>query len=281
MGSVEWDGSGGSLGRTHASTQSVSDNRSRNGNDRRRKIPRTASTPNTALMGQRGGIFEQMSNPNSPPDPSNMSGFSSVVSSRPSSLGGSKHGSSTNLAGAAAHGENGVPTTCTNCFTQTTPLWRRNSEGHPLCNACALFAKLHGVGRQPSLNTDVIKRRKLRPVPASTTPTTQATTLTSKRARPVNESQSPSPATSSDGTGSTFSTPISYGGLRGSSAAASRANPAVRSDCQRRCSNSVSVIKSMDLDSLEKCTRSKEAENSLMGCSRSVVDDWGWLREPL
>ena len=57
-------------------------------------------------MGQRNGIFEQMSNPNSPPDP-NMSGFSSVVPSRPSSPGGSKHGSSTNLAGAAgAQGEN-------------------------------------------------------------------------------------------------------------------------------------------------------------------------------
>jgi GATA-binding protein, other eukaryote len=241
MGSVEWDGSGGSLGRTHASTQSVSDNRSRNGNDRRQKIPRTASTPNTALMGQRGGIFEQMSNPNSPPDPSNMSGFSSVVPSRPSSPGGSKHGSSTNLAGAAAQGENGVPTTCTNCFTQTTPLWRRNPEGHPLCNACGLFLKLHGVVRPLSLKTDVIKKRNRGsgaslPVSgsggastraskkmgsqqqatsgpntrknsivanpsSSTAPTTQATTPTSNRARSVNESQSPPSVTGSGGAG--------------------------------------------------------------------------------
>ncbi|KXL51436.1 MAG: hypothetical protein FE78DRAFT_112913, partial [Acidomyces sp. 'richmondensis'] len=49
--------------------------------------------------------------------------------------------------------------TCTNCFTQTTPLWRRNPEGHPLCNACGLFLKLHGVVRPLSLKTDVIKKR--------------------------------------------------------------------------------------------------------------------------
>ncbi|KAH9209207.1 global nitrogen regulator protein, partial [Leptodontidium sp. 2 PMI_412] len=48
---------------------------------------------------------------------------------------------------------------CTNYFTQTTPLWRRNQEGHPLCNACALFLKLHGVVRPLSLKTDVIKKR--------------------------------------------------------------------------------------------------------------------------
>ncbi|KUJ23425.1 uncharacterized protein LY89DRAFT_573562 [Mollisia scopiformis] len=254
--SLEWDGSGGSLGRAHNSTQSVSDNRSRT--DRRQKIPRTASTPNAALMGQRNGMFDHMdpSNPNSPPDASNMSGFSSVAPSRPSSPGGSKHGSATNLAGAAAQGENGVPTTCTNCFTQTTPLWRRNPEGHPLCNACGLFLKLHGVVRPLSLKTDVIKKRnrgsgaslpvggsggaatraskKMGAQPPSsgpntrknsivtptttTAPPTQATTPTSVRARSVNESQSPpSVSGSGGGGGSTASTPTSYHGSAGSS----------------------------------------------------------------
>jgi len=240
---LDWDGSGGSLGRTHASAQSVSDNRSRNGNDRRQKIPRTASTPNAALLGRNANIFDQMgqSNPNSPPDVNNMSGFSSVGPSRPSSPNGSKHGSTTNLAGAAgAQGENGVPTTCTNCFTQTTPLWRRNPEGHPLCNACGLFLKLHGVVRPLSLKTDVIKKRnrgsgasipvsgsggastraskKLSNVPTTsgpntrknsivtttattTAPATQATTPTSIRARSVNESQSPQSVTGSGGNG--------------------------------------------------------------------------------
>lgn len=50
-------------------------------------------------------------------------------------------------------------TKCTNCGTTTTPLWRRNPEGQPLCNACGLFLKLHGVVRPLSLKSDVIKKR--------------------------------------------------------------------------------------------------------------------------
>ncbi|KAI8093566.1 uncharacterized protein BX664DRAFT_329987 [Halteromyces radiatus] len=50
-------------------------------------------------------------------------------------------------------------TQCSNCNTQTTPLWRRNAQGQPLCNACGLFLKLHGVVRPLSLKTDVIKKR--------------------------------------------------------------------------------------------------------------------------
>lgn len=49
---------------------------------------------------------------------------------------------------------------CTNCHTKTTPLWRRNPQGQPLCNACGLFLKLHGVVRPLSLKTDVIKKRQ-------------------------------------------------------------------------------------------------------------------------
>jgi GATA-binding protein len=84
-----------------------------------------------------------LSHPNTPPE----SGFSSLAPSRPDSPGGNKPG------------EGGAPTTCTNCSTQTTPLWRRNPEGLPLCNACGLFLKLHGVVRPLSLKTDVIKKR--------------------------------------------------------------------------------------------------------------------------
>ena len=50
-------------------------------------------------------------------------------------------------------------TTCSNCHTTNTPLWRRNPEGQALCNACGLFLKLHGVVRPLSLKTDVIKKR--------------------------------------------------------------------------------------------------------------------------
>ncbi|KAF7336052.1 Glycoside hydrolase family 76 protein [Mycena sanguinolenta] len=55
--------------------------------------------------------------------------------------------------------EREVPTLCTNCQTTNTPLWRRDPEGQPLCNACGLFYKLHGVVRPLSLKTDVIKKR--------------------------------------------------------------------------------------------------------------------------
>ncbi|KAL0937693.1 GATA zinc finger [Colletotrichum truncatum] len=135
----------------------------RQGSERRGgKVPRTASTP-AGHLGRNGNPFDRMaqSTPNSPPENNGtVSGYSSVAPSRPSSPPGSKHGSTTNLQAAAGNqGEGNTPTTCTNCFTQTTPLWRRNPEGQPLCNACGLFLKLHGVVRPLSLKTDVIKKR--------------------------------------------------------------------------------------------------------------------------
>ena len=150
--SPDWEGNG--LGRSHS--QSF-----RSGNDSmQQRIPRNASTP-AHMAGKHNG-FEHLAQslPNSPGDaPGSMSGFSSVAPSRPSSPPMSKQNSSTNLQGAGGNAEGTGPTTCTNCFTQTTPLWRRNPEGQPLCNACGLFLKLHGVVRPLSLKTDVIKKR--------------------------------------------------------------------------------------------------------------------------
>ncbi|OMJ09972.1 Transcription factor elt-1, partial [Smittium culicis] len=48
---------------------------------------------------------------------------------------------------------------CSNCKTTKTPLWRRDEEGNPLCNACGLYYKLHKEKRPISLKTDVIKKR--------------------------------------------------------------------------------------------------------------------------
>ena len=50
-------------------------------------------------------------------------------------------------------------TVCTNCETTKTPLWRKDVNGMPLCNACGLFLKLHGVTRPISMKTDVIRKR--------------------------------------------------------------------------------------------------------------------------
>ncbi|CAO3680620.1 unnamed protein product [Rhizopus stolonifer] len=49
---------------------------------------------------------------------------------------------------------------CTNCGTSTTPLWRRDIDGLPLCNACGLYLKLHHEKRPLSMKTDNIKKRQ-------------------------------------------------------------------------------------------------------------------------
>lgn len=204
--SQSWDQ--GSLGHGFGSTASVSDMRNRGGDPRTKKIPRTASTPNAAGMGQHGMFsIRPQSSPASPPE----SGFSSAAPSRPGSprLGG----------------DNGVPTTCTNCFTQTTPLWRRNPEGHPLCNACGLFLKLHGVVRPLSLKTDVIKKRNrgsgnAPPVSVSSRSKKAAsrknsiaqTPATTPGSKGKNDSDSPqSTAGSAAGPGTAATTPTSTG----------------------------------------------------------------------
>lgn len=124
---------------------SVSEIRNRGNDPRQQKIPRTISTPNAVSLPHLQGMsLGAQTSPNSPA----RTGFNTAASSRPPSPDGSKQGET-----------NGQPTTCTNCYTQTTPLWRRNPEGNPLCNACGLFLKLHGVVRPLSLKTDVIKKR--------------------------------------------------------------------------------------------------------------------------
>lgn len=78
------------------------------------------------------------------------------------SASGSGLGSGVNLKdlpSASSMATADPPTVCSNCHTTKTPLWRRDPEGQPLCNACGLFLKLHGVVRPLSLKTDVIKKR--------------------------------------------------------------------------------------------------------------------------
>lgn len=55
---------------------------------------------------------------------------------------------------------------CANCQTSTTTLWRRNAEGEPVCNACGLYTKLHGVSSlrfefPPSISVLIFKNRRI------------------------------------------------------------------------------------------------------------------------
>lgn len=206
VNSPDWSGS--MLSRTYGSAASISDIRDRNQDPRRQtKLPRTTSTP--ALSGH-----PNHNDMTSPPE----SGFSSRAPSRPSS------------PGPKSTDANGAPTTCTNCFTQTTPLWRRNPEGQPLCNACGLFLKLHGVVRPLSLKTDVIKKRNRgsgNTVPVSATSTRSKKPLPRKNSVQqtsmvntnggISDHNSASPASmhGSAHSGSAVTTPTSFTGTTG------------------------------------------------------------------
>ncbi|KAH6929325.1 hypothetical protein HPB50_026807 [Hyalomma asiaticum] len=53
--------------------------------------------------------------------------------------------------------------TCSNCGTNMTSLWRRNSNGEPVCNACGLYFRLHGINRPQNMKKDSIQTRKRKP----------------------------------------------------------------------------------------------------------------------
>lgn len=56
-----------------------------------------------------------------------------------------------------------VGLSCSNCQTTMTSLWRRNSLGEPVCNACGLYYKLHGINRPITMKKDSIQTRKRKP----------------------------------------------------------------------------------------------------------------------
>ncbi|WFD34382.1 hypothetical protein MCUN1_001221 [Malassezia cuniculi] len=66
--------------------------------------------------------------------------------------------------------DDGTPQ-CTNCGTQSTPLWRRDSNGMLLCNACGLYLKIHKTQR-PQL----LRQRQLESSSSRSAPSTPADT---------------------------------------------------------------------------------------------------------
>ena len=68
---------------------------------------------------------------------------------------------------------------CTNCGTTTTTLWRRNADGEPVCNACGLYHKLHGVNRPLAMRKDGIQTRKRKPKSSASSSTASVTSMSS------------------------------------------------------------------------------------------------------
>lgn len=57
---------------------------------------------------------------------------------------------------------------CTNCGTQSTPLWRRDANALLLCNACGLYLKIHKTQRPQLLRQRQLDAAIARPAEVST-----------------------------------------------------------------------------------------------------------------
>lgn len=102
-------------------------------NEENYPTPITVSTSPTLIQAARSKIMKNSVS-------ASMNTLNQVASSSLSASNPSPTSSSTNQP------------ICENCFTTTTPLWRKTSDNRLLCNACGLFFKLHGVIRPPTVN---------------------------------------------------------------------------------------------------------------------------------
>lgn len=67
------------------------------------------------------------------------------------------------------NGNNSV-TSCSNCGTTSTPLWRRSPQGETICNACGLYLKARNTTRPPWLKRNSNKRPAVPSMPVALAP---------------------------------------------------------------------------------------------------------------
>jgi hypothetical protein len=160
-----WGDPEGFMTREHEIGLSVPDHGWGDSNDSWSKLPLPplASSTDTAVTWQSGDIFDSLSpstsNSLTDGNGSNLDACSTTAP-KPSPNQSDPQPSYAFAKMTSGHVESAASTTCSNCSTHTTSLWRRDSEGLPICNACGLFIKLHGIARPLSLKTSVVKKRK-------------------------------------------------------------------------------------------------------------------------
>ncbi|KAI8146285.1 hypothetical protein BJV82DRAFT_601209 [Fennellomyces sp. T-0311] len=79
-------------------------------------------------------------------------------------------------------------TSCSNCGTTTTPLWRRSPQGETICNACGLYLKARNTTRPPWLKRNSTKRpTPSAPVALAPAPPTSAPIVSRISPQPIQQ----------------------------------------------------------------------------------------------
>lgn len=146
----------------NSQTNISGNNNNNNNNNNFNKKSKAKSFANEAGSGLKASSLPQSGSSSLSTSPNKSASINGKkkLTSGPSKESNEKSSARSSKKKSVSPDSSNVNIQCTNCHTRTTPLWRRNPKGEPLCNACGLFLKLHGVVRPLSLKTDVIKKRQ-------------------------------------------------------------------------------------------------------------------------